>query len=99
MNQDPSNPNSQPSNTIYDLDSSNGLDLDQPIALRKGVRSCTQHPINNHVSYGKLSQRRQGQRRDIFWSREEIFRGAFRESCQEGLLREGAFERSGILRD
>ncbi|RVX10668.1 Retrovirus-related Pol polyprotein from transposon TNT 1-94 [Vitis vinifera] len=31
-------------------------DLDQPIALRKGVRSCTQHPINNHVSYGKLSQ-------------------------------------------
>ncbi|RVW35033.1 Retrovirus-related Pol polyprotein from transposon TNT 1-94 [Vitis vinifera] len=47
----------QGSNTIYDLDSSNDLDdLDQPIALRKGVRSCTQHPISNHVSYGKLSQ-------------------------------------------
>ncbi|RVW94063.1 Retrovirus-related Pol polyprotein from transposon TNT 1-94 [Vitis vinifera] len=37
--------------------SNNGLDdLDQPIALRKGVRSYTQHPISNHVSYGKLSQ-------------------------------------------
>ncbi|RVW90198.1 Retrovirus-related Pol polyprotein from transposon TNT 1-94 [Vitis vinifera] len=55
--EDPSNPNSQLGNTIYDLDSSNDLDdLDQPIALRKGVRSCTQHPISNHVSYGKLSQ-------------------------------------------
>ncbi|RVW60619.1 Copia protein [Vitis vinifera] len=57
LDQDPSNPNSQPGNTIYDLNSSNDLDdLDQPIALRKGVRSCTQHPISNHVSYGKLSQ-------------------------------------------
>ena len=57
MDQDPSNPNSQPGNTIYDLNSSNDLDdLDQPIALRKGVRSCTQHPISNHVYYGKLSQ-------------------------------------------
>ncbi|RVW39094.1 Retrovirus-related Pol polyprotein from transposon RE1 [Vitis vinifera] len=56
LDQDPSNPNSQPGNTIYDLNSSNDLDdLDQPIALRKGVRSCTQHPISNHVSYGKLS--------------------------------------------
>ncbi|RVX00496.1 Retrovirus-related Pol polyprotein from transposon TNT 1-94 [Vitis vinifera] len=55
--EDPSNPNSQLGNTIYDLDSSNDLDdLDQPIALRKGVRSCTQHPISNHVSYGRLSQ-------------------------------------------
>ncbi|RVW64351.1 Retrovirus-related Pol polyprotein from transposon TNT 1-94 [Vitis vinifera] len=57
LDQDPSNPNSQPGNTIYDLNSSNDLDdLDQPIALRKGVRSCTQHPISNHVSYGKLLQ-------------------------------------------
>ncbi|RVW21058.1 Retrovirus-related Pol polyprotein from transposon TNT 1-94 [Vitis vinifera] len=57
LDQDPSNPNSQPGNTIYDLNSSNDLDdLDRPIALRKGVRSCTQHPISNHVSYGKLSQ-------------------------------------------
>ncbi|RVW97655.1 Retrovirus-related Pol polyprotein from transposon TNT 1-94 [Vitis vinifera] len=56
LDQDPSNPNSQLGNTIYDLNSSNDLDdLDQPIALRKGVRSCTQHPISNHVSYGKLS--------------------------------------------
>lgn len=30
-------------------------DLDQPIALRKEKRSCTQHPINNFVSYDKLS--------------------------------------------
>jgi len=30
-------------------------DLDQPIALRKGKRQCTQHPINNFVSYEKLS--------------------------------------------
>ena len=50
-------PNSQLDNTIYDLNSSNDLDdLDQPIALRKGVRSCTQHPISNHVSYGKLTE-------------------------------------------
>lgn len=26
-----------------------------PIAWRKGVRSCTQHPIRNFISYGKLS--------------------------------------------
>lgn len=31
-------------------------DLDMPIALRKGVRSCTQHPIGTHISYNKLSQ-------------------------------------------
>ena len=30
-------------------------DLDQPIALRKGIRACTEHPINNFVSYKKLS--------------------------------------------
>ncbi|KAF3772145.1 Retrovirus-related Pol polyprotein from transposon TNT 1-94 [Nymphaea thermarum] len=28
---------------------------DLPIALRKGVRSCTQHPIGNFVSYSRLS--------------------------------------------
>lgn len=27
-----------------------------PIALRKGKRSCTNHPLSKHVSYGKLSQ-------------------------------------------
>lgn len=32
-------------------------DINLPIALRKGTRSCTQHPIKNFVSYSKLSQR------------------------------------------
>ncbi|KAG8363523.1 hypothetical protein BUALT_Bualt19G0031300 [Buddleja alternifolia] len=50
LDQDSSNPSSQPGNTINDLDSGNIDDLDEPIALRKGVRSCTQHPISNHVS-------------------------------------------------
>ncbi|XP_057495256.1 retrovirus-related Pol polyprotein from transposon TNT 1-94 isoform X3 [Actinidia eriantha] len=30
-------------------------DLDEPIATRKGVRSCTQHPISKFVSYSRLS--------------------------------------------
>ncbi|CAN1338667.1 Retrovirus-related Pol polyprotein from transposon TNT 1-94 [Linum perenne] len=30
-------------------------DLDKPIALRKGVRGCTLHPIEKQVSYGQLS--------------------------------------------
>lgn len=30
-------------------------DLDVPIALRKGTRSCTQHPIANYVAYDHLS--------------------------------------------
>lgn len=29
--------------------------LDVPIALRKGVRSCTQYPISNYVPYKHLS--------------------------------------------
>ena len=29
--------------------------LDMPIAWRKGVRTCTQHPIGNFISYDKLS--------------------------------------------
>ena len=29
--------------------------LDEPIALKKGVRSCTQHPISKFVSYDNLS--------------------------------------------
>ena len=29
-------------------------DLDLPIASRKGVRSCTKHPMSNYVSYDKL---------------------------------------------
>ena len=31
-------------------------ELDILIALRKGVRTCTHHPIEKYVSYGKLSQ-------------------------------------------
>ena len=30
-------------------------DLDLPIAHRKGVRSCTNHPIEKYVAYGKLT--------------------------------------------
>ena len=30
-------------------------DLDVPIANKRRVRSCTQHPITNHVSYSNLS--------------------------------------------
>ena len=28
-----------------------------PVALRKGVRSCTQHPISNFISYDRLSSK------------------------------------------
>lgn len=30
--------------------------LDLSIALRKGTRSCTQHPLSNHVSYKTISK-------------------------------------------
>ena len=33
------------------------LDLDIPIAIRKGTRSCTNHPISKYLSYGKLSKK------------------------------------------
>ena len=33
----------------------NTFDLNISIALRKGVRTCTQHPITKYVSYNKLS--------------------------------------------
>ena len=50
-------------NSDSDLDNSYTLvpiefdpsDLDVPIAVRKGVRTCTQHPISNFVSYAHLS--------------------------------------------
>jgi len=29
--------------------------LDVPIALRKGVRSCTQYPISSYLTYSKVS--------------------------------------------
>lgn len=34
-------------------------ELGWPIALRKGVRTCAQHPIQRFVSYGNLSSRMQ----------------------------------------
>ena len=30
-------------------------DLHWPIALRKGVRACTKHPLQNYISYKGLS--------------------------------------------
>ncbi|CAH9105932.1 unnamed protein product, partial [Cuscuta epithymum] len=33
----------------------NQSDLNEPIAIRKGVRECTKHPISNYVSYHNLS--------------------------------------------
>ena len=30
-------------------------DLDVPIAFRKGIKSCTQHPMSNFMSYKNLS--------------------------------------------
>ena len=30
-------------------------DLDLPIAIRKGTRTCTRHPISKYVSYDRLS--------------------------------------------
>ena len=30
-------------------------DLDRPFALRKGIRSCTQHPLRYHLPYSNLS--------------------------------------------
>ena len=34
-------------------------DLDIPIALRKGPRSCTQHPISKFLAYSHLSKHMQ----------------------------------------
>ena len=44
-------------NFVSVIEKGNGTyqDLDQPIALRKGIRSCTQHPLCNHLSYSNLS--------------------------------------------
>jgi len=35
----------------------NSKDIDIPIAKRKWVRTCAQHPIERYVSCGKLSQK------------------------------------------
>ena len=57
-----SNPNSNPnqvhsseSNHPHELIDLKIDDVDVPIALRKGVRSCTNHPIGNFVNYDSLS--------------------------------------------
>ena len=44
-----------PTPTHSDIPSQEFVDLNLPIAVRKGVRSCTQHPIGNFVSYNSLS--------------------------------------------
>ncbi|RVW46337.1 Retrovirus-related Pol polyprotein from transposon TNT 1-94 [Vitis vinifera] len=52
------NPSKLPSNNAPDgtVDSELENDiLNMPIAWRKGVKSCTQHPIGNFISYDKLS--------------------------------------------
>ena len=36
--------------------SSRKHDLEVPIALRKGTRSCTNHPISRFIDYGHLSK-------------------------------------------
>ncbi|RVW95017.1 Retrovirus-related Pol polyprotein from transposon TNT 1-94 [Vitis vinifera] len=52
------NPNKLPGNNApdgtVDFELENDI-LNMPIAWRKGVRSCTQHPIGNFISYDKLS--------------------------------------------
>ena len=48
----------EPESDIHSLNSSVNRDtsnLNIPIALRKGVRSCSQHPISNYVAYDHLS--------------------------------------------
>ncbi|KAL6328004.1 hypothetical protein AAG906_031348 [Vitis piasezkii] len=45
--------NNTPDGTV-DSELENDI-LNMPIAWRKGVRSCTQHPIGNFISYDKLS--------------------------------------------
>ena len=46
----------QESNSQPDMETSPTInDLGAPIALRKGIRNCTQHPISHFVSLDKLS--------------------------------------------
>ena len=47
---------SKPNSSIHLSPTNLNIDeLDVPIALRKGVRTCTQHPMSNFVSYDHLS--------------------------------------------
>ncbi|KAF3771579.1 Retrovirus-related Pol polyprotein from transposon TNT 1-94 [Nymphaea thermarum] len=42
--------------SVTSPDDPSPLNEELPIALRKGTRSCTSHPIQRHVSYAKLSK-------------------------------------------
>ncbi|KAF3785990.1 hypothetical protein EJ110_NYTH24012 [Nymphaea thermarum] len=53
VEEDRTNPN--PAISLYDPSPSNE---ELPIALRKGTRSCTSHPIQKFVSYAKLNKGR-----------------------------------------
>ena len=51
-----SNPSSIPISSLSnDLPNMSSLDLDLPIAVGKGTRACTKHPIAKYLSYEKLS--------------------------------------------
>ena len=45
----------QPSESVSEIQKIKIEDLDVPIALWKGVRSCTAHPVSNFVKYNHLS--------------------------------------------
>ena len=51
-----SEPNNNPCETTTEIvnDGVSFEDLDLPIAVRKGKRSCTKHPISNYVSHSRL---------------------------------------------
>jgi len=60
-------PTSSPSSGIEDTylsvsSSSNHVcnDLDLRIALKQGIKSCTQHPLGNYLSYHRLSPKHRG---------------------------------------
>ncbi|KAG6487993.1 hypothetical protein ZIOFF_056751 [Zingiber officinale] len=48
-------PVKQLSSSVESTTPLNMNELNLPVAVRKGVRSCTQHPISNYVSYSRLS--------------------------------------------
>ncbi|CAN1319888.1 Retrovirus-related Pol polyprotein from transposon TNT 1-94 [Linum perenne] len=55
------NPTAQTSSTIEPSQGKSqppdpNSDLEFPIALRKGTRACTRHPISNYMSYANLSK-------------------------------------------
>ena len=41
--------------TVFETEKIQIEELDIPITLRKGVRSCTVHPLSNFVKYNHLS--------------------------------------------